>query len=485
MTKQEFDIIVIGAGSGGLSVGLFMSQAGFKVLMVSKSDLDIGGDCLNDGCVPSKALIHVAKIAKQAQNAAHFGLAVSGKPDIKKVIKYIHNKQANIRIHENAQWLKDQGVSVALGNASFLGENEIEVDGKSFSARKIVIATGSKPTKLNIEGIEKVNYFDNESIFNLDTLPEKVLCIGGGPIGIEIAQALSRLGSEVTIVNKGNTILEHDDLAVTSILLKQLEKEGIKFLMDTTIERFTSAKEATIKSNSGKISAVKFDALFVAIGRELSLESLQLENANIAVRDNYIVKDRYLRTTNKNVLVCGDVAGDLQFSHAAEFHARILINNFFSPFKKKLDNQYMSWVTFTDPELATFGLNEKQLRQKGIAYRRIEKDFTHDDRAVVDDYTYGKLVMFVSKPGFLKKQKILGGTMVAPNAGELIQELILANSARLSINKIFDKIYTYPVASRINQSLITDLKSEELTPMIKKLLQKAYQILTNGMVGNV
>ncbi len=478
MKKQEFDIIVIGAGSGGLSVGLFMSQAGFKVLMVSKSDLSIGGDCLNDGCVPSKALIHVAKVVKQTQNAIQFGLEVSGKPDIKKVIKYIHHKQAYIRKHENAQWLKEQGAAVALGNASFIGENEIEVDGKSYTAKKIVIATGSKPRKFSVEGIELVTYFDNESIFHLDNLPEKVLCIGGGPIGIEISQALSRLGSEITIVNKGNTILEHDDLAVTSILLGQLKKDGIKFLMETNVERFTSANDATIKSKSGEISTIKFDAIFVAIGRELSLDSLNLAKANIAVKENHIVKDKYLRTTNKNILVCGDVAGDLQFSHAAEFHARIVINNLFSPFKKKLDNQYMSWVTFTDPELATFGLSEQQLVQKGIAYRRLEKDFTHDDRAVVDDYTYGKLVMFVSKPGFLKKQKILGGTMITPNAGELIQELILANSAKLSINKIFDKIYPYPVASRVNQMLITDLKSEELTPFIKKLLQKAYQIFS-------
>ena len=478
MAKHEFDIIVIGAGSGGLSVGLFMNQAGFKVMMISKSDKDIGGDCLNDGCVPSKALIHAAKIVAQAKEAESFGLQISGRVDIKKVVGYIQDKQSLIRSHENAKWLRDQGITIALGHASFAGKNQVEVDGKVYSGKKIVIATGSKPRKLTVEGIEKVSYFDSESIFHLDNLPEKVLCVGGGPIGMEIAQALSCLGSKVTVVHKTTSILKHDDPAVTTILLEQLEKEGIRFLTDTRIKRFTSATEAVVETAAGKTEIVHFDAVFVAIGRELYLEPLKLVKAGIAVEGNRIILDQYLRTTNKDVLVCGDVAGDLQFSHAAEFHARLILNNLFSPFKKKLNNQYMSWVTFTDPEVATFGLSEKQLKEQYINYRRMEKGFNDDDRAVVDDYRFGKLVLFVSEAGFFKKQKLLGGTMVAPNAGELVQELILANSAKLSVKAIFNKVYPYPVASRINQSLITDLMSEGLTPMIKALLQKAYQIFS-------
>jgi pyruvate/2-oxoglutarate dehydrogenase complex dihydrolipoamide dehydrogenase (E3) component len=476
MAKHEFDIIVIGAGSGGLSVGLFMNQAGFKVLMISRSDKEIGGDCLNDGCVPSKALIHTSKLLGQAKEAAQFGLEVSGNVDIKKVISYIRSKQSLIRAHENAQWLRDQGITLALGNACFAGRNQVEVNGKIYSGKKIVIATGSKPRKLTIEGVEKVSYFDNESIFRLDTLPKNVLCIGGGPIGMEIAQALSRLGSKVTIVHKNPTILEHDDPSVTTILMEQLMGDGIKFLLNSHIDRFTSANEAAVKTITGKMEVVHFDAVFVAIGRELSLEPLALTNADVEVEGKKIVIDRYLRTTNKDVMVCGDVAGDLQFSHAAEFHARLILNNLFSPFKKKLNNQFMSWVTFTDPEVATFGLSEKQLTDKRINFRRLEKDFKDDDRAVVDNYRYGKLVLLVSKGGFFRKQKLLGGTMVAPNAGELIQELILANSAKLPVKAIFDKVYPYPVASRVNQSLVTDLMSEGLTPLIKTLLQKAYQI---------
>ncbi len=229
MAKPEFDVVVIGAGSGGLSVGLFMNQAGFKVLMISRSDKDIGGDCLNDGCVPSKALIHTARMIKQAREAENFGLRVSGRVDVGKVVGYIQEKQAFIRKHENAQWLRDQGIAVALGNACFVGRNQVEVNGKAYSGKKIVLATGSKPIKLLTEGVEKVSYFDNESIFHLDALPERVLCVGGGPIGMEISQSLSRFGSKVTVIHKGPTILEHDDPDVTGVLLKQLENEGVEF----------------------------------------------------------------------------------------------------------------------------------------------------------------------------------------------------------------------------------------------------------------
>lgn len=478
MAKQIYDIIVIGSGSGGLTVGLFMAKAGFKVLMISKTDEDIGGDCLNDGCVPSKALIHVSRIVHDGRTAAQFGLNVSGKVDIKKAIDYIYSRQEIVRKHENEKWLKEQGVDVALGKATFIGKNEIAVDNKTYTGKKIVIATGSKPKKLKVPGAENVTSYDNESIFHIDELPEKLLVIGAGPIGIEIAQAMSRLGSKVIVLQHENRILEHDDAAITDILLKQLQKEGIQFILNADVDHFISAGNASVKFKDGKSEEIIFDAVFAGIGRELDLESLQLGNAGIAVKDNKIVKDKFLRTTNKNVFVCGDVAGDLMFSHTAEFHARIILNNLFSPFKKKLNNDNMSWVTFTDPELATFGMNEKQLKERSISYKKLEQDFTEDDRAVVDNYQYAKMILFISKASLFKKEKILGGTMVAPRAGELIQELILANTSKLSLNAIFNKIYPYPVASRINQQIIANHKENSLTNTIKKLLHTAFKIFS-------
>jgi pyruvate/2-oxoglutarate dehydrogenase complex dihydrolipoamide dehydrogenase (E3) component len=478
MGDKKYDIIVIGCGSGGLSVGLFMGMAGFKVLMVSKTDHSIGGDCLNDGCVPSKAFIHVAKIAHQAKEAINFGLQLSGSIDIKKAIEYVYQRQEVIRAHENASWLIEQGVDVALGEAHFTGRDEIEVDGKKYKGKKIVIATGSKPGKLTISGVEKVTYYDNESIFHIEELPKKLLVIGGGPIGMEIAQVMSRLGSKVTVVHRGSMILKNDDEAVTSILYNQLKKEGIEFYLNAKADHFSSANEAMIILKDKSKKSIQFDAVFVGIGRELNLEILQLQNAGVEVKDGSIIKNRHLQTTNKNIFVCGDVAGDLQFSHAAEFHARILLNNFFSPFKNKLNDDHMSWVTFTDPEVATFGLNEKQLKERNIGYERLERDFREDDRAITDNYQYGKSVLFISNKGFLRKQKILGGTMVAPGAGESIQELILANTSKLSINAIFNKIYPYPTVSRINQQVIVQYKSNALTNMVKTILQKLYKIFS-------
>lgn len=476
MAEKEYDIIVIGAGSGGLSIGLFMAKAGFKILMIVKSDKDIGGECLNDGCVPSKALIHVSRIVHNAQLAGEFGLKVNGEVNIEKAINYVYKKQEIIRVHENAQWLQEQGINVALGEAKFSGRNEVEVNGKNYFAKKIVLATGSKPVKLQVPGAELVNYFDNENIFHIKHLPARFLMIGGGPISIELGQALHRLGSEVTVIERGDRILVHDDESLAGILLQRLKDEGINFHFNVSIEKFTSANEAVIKDKNGDTFTQTFDAVFAGIGRELVLEPLQLSLAGIETKDNKIVKNQYLRTTNKNIFVCGDIAGDLMFSHAAEFHARIILNNLFSPIKKKLSNDHMSWVTFTDPELATFGLSEKQLQQRNIKYTKLEESFEDDDRAVTDNYRYGKTILFISKKSWFKKQVVLGGTMIAPNAGEFIQELILANTSHLSIEAIFNKIYPYPVASRINQKIILEYKQQSLTATIKKLLQTTFKI---------
>jgi len=474
--EKMYDIIVIGAGSAGLSVGVTMNKFGFKVLMIAKTDKEIGGECLNDGCVPSKALIHVSRILKTAKKARAFGLSITGTPDFKKAIAYVHEKQEIIRKHENAKELREDGIDIVLGEAKFVGKKEVEVNAAKFKGKNIVIATGSKARKLDVPGVEKIQYLTNGNVFSIDNLPENILVVGGGPIGIEIAQALNSFDRKVTVVQRGGMILEHDDEQVATILLHQLRQEGIECLLNADVESFTSPNTAVVKMKSGEIRNLHFDAVFAGIGRESTLEPLQLQCAGVQVENSKIVVDKYLRTTNKNIFLCGDIAGDLLFSHAAEFHARILINNFLSPSKKKLNNDHMSWVTFTDPEIASFGLNEKQLKDRGIRYEKLEQDFGGDDRAITDNYQYAKLILFISMGNLFQNEKILGGTMVAPNAGELIQELILANTSGLSINAIFNKIYPYPVASRVNQHLIVMHRQKRLSSGVKKVLQFAYKI---------
>ncbi|MGH7238535.1 MAG: FAD-dependent oxidoreductase, partial [Candidatus Saccharimonadales bacterium] len=260
------------------------------------------------------------------------------------------------------------------------------------------------------------------------------------------------------------------------VLLEQLQKEGMRFIFNAKPVSFVSPTEAMVHSKDNSTHSVHFDAVMIAIGREPHLNELDLPRAGIQVQNHKIVSNRYLQTTNKRVYVCGDIAGNMQFSHAAEQHVRLLFNNFLSPLKKKLTNSHMSWVTFTDPEVAAFGLNKMQLKQGKKSFVKLEFNFDEDDRAVVDDYTYGKLILYITKKSIIRKSRILGGTMIAPHAGELIQELILMNTAGLSINKIFHKIYPYPVASRVNQHIITNYKSQQLTPFVIKILKKMYRL---------
>lgn len=472
-----YDIIVMGAGSAGLSVSLFLNEVGLKVLLIDRADERIGGECLNDGCVPSKALLHLARMVHQAKVAEKLGLAISGELDIEKVMTYIHSQQNIIRAHENAQYLRKQGLEVVLGKARFHAPTEVAVDDMIYKAKRIVLATGSAPRKLKVPGVDLVKYYDNENVFDLQNLPTKLLVVGGGAIGVEIGQALHRLGSEVILVHDGPHLLEHDDPAVADILLQQLQKEGIRFILNAEVKSFATPNKANVETKDGERSEIDLDAVFVSIGREIKLDDLALEKAGIEYEGEKIKSNKYLQTTNSKVFVCGDVADLLQFSHVAEQHARLLLYNFFSPFKKKLSNDHISWVTFTDPEIATFGLNEKQLKEQGIDFDKLTLDFDEDDRAITDDYRYGKLILYIRKSSFFRKEKILGGTMIAPYAGEIVQELILANYAGISTKEIFNKIYPYPTASRVNQQILTRYRRKNLGDTTKQLLQFLYKIM--------
>src|SRR3990172_6559610 len=467
---RKYDIIVIGAGSGGLNIAGFMNRAGFKVLLIDKSDRRIGGDCLNSGCVPSKALIHVARLLKNAKEASRFGLTVNGKTDIKKVLGYVKEKQEVIRVHENAEHFRKIGMDVAIGEARLTGHDLVTVGNETYRGKKIILATGSRPRKLNVPGIGNVRYETNETIFDLEKLPEHLLVIGGGPIGIELGQAFRHLGSKVTVVEMDSKFLPKESPEIADVLHRRMVSEGVDFIFNATVKEFPSSNQAIIVNKDKKEIRLDFDTVLVSIGRDYNINGLSLEKAGIELENNgkKLKVDEYLRTTNKRVYVSGDVAGSYQFTHAAEVHAGVIINNFFSPFKKKLNNDHMAWVTYTTPEIATFGLNEEELKKRGISYEKVVFDFNEDDRAIVDEAQYGKLLLFIAK------DKILGGSMVAENAGELSQELILANSSGLKLKHIFGKVYPYPTASRVNKRIISLYYANKLTPFAKRVLHLFY-----------
>ncbi|CAM4060237.1 dihydrolipoyl dehydrogenase family protein [Gillisia hiemivivida] len=477
MIKNKYDLIVIGAGSGGLGIALGMLEMGFKVLMVDKSEEKIGGECLNTGCVPSKALIHVANIIHQSTKASDFGIKSSGAPNIHKVKKYIESKQNTIRRHENVDYFREKGLDVVIGTAQFSSKNSLEINNGEYSAKNIIIATGSKPRQIEIEGLKPEITFTNESIFEIDFIPKNFLFIGAGPVSMELGQAFSRLGSKVFIVDRGERILKKEDPVISEVLFKKLEEENITFYLNAEVEKITNDGLAEIKNKQGELVRQPIDAVFMGIGRELNFESLQLEKAEIKTVDGKIVLNNKLQTSNKNVFVSGDAADNFKFSHAAEMHNMLLLNNFLSPFKKKLEKDKFPWVTFTNPEVATFGLGEIQLINKSINYERLEIDFSENDRGTTDDFEYGKLLLFIEKKMFLAgSAKILGGSLVAPNAGEIAQELILVNSAGIAIKKIMNKTYPYPTAADLHKKIIRDRMVKDLKPWMKKVAQMLYNI---------
>ncbi|WP_417589182.1 dihydrolipoyl dehydrogenase family protein [Owenweeksia hongkongensis] len=478
--KSKYDIIVIGSGSGGLGVALGMKTFGFDVLMVEKDENNIGGECLNSGCVPSKALIHVAELFAKGREAASYGLGdASGKADLQKVWEYVHGRQDMIRDHESVEYLREkEGLDIEIGYAKFSGRKEIEVNGKKFSAKKILVATGSRPRMINVDGMNKVNIYTNENLFHMKELPENMLIIGGGPIGMEMGQSFARLGSKVRVLEKHNRIMSKELPEVSTIVQERLEKDGIDFFLEHQLINFPEANMALLRDKSGNEKTIQCDAVLVGIGRTVSHEGLETEKAGIKLKDKKVEIDDKLRAKdNKNIVFAGDSAGNVLFSHGAELHTTVLLTNFFtpSPFKQKFNLDHFSWCTFTDPEVCTFGLSEDEIKDRGISYERIDHSFESDDRAITSDYRYGKLILFLKKNWLNPRNgKILGGTVVAPGAGEMAQELIMANQQGLGAGAIFNKTYPYPVQTRVHKMALVEKFSSSISPTIKKLMKFLY-----------
>ncbi|WP_339653987.1 FAD-dependent oxidoreductase [uncultured Salegentibacter sp.] len=476
MKDKTYDLIVIGAGSGGLGAALGMLQLGMDVLLIDRNAKSIGGECLNTGCVPSKALIHLSKQIHQAKLSETLGMDISGKPDINKIKAYIQRKQDAINEHENIDYLKEKGLDIALGEASFSSKNSIKLNNQIFKGRNIVIATGSSPKVIDIPGNHDIPIFSNESIFEIDFIPNNFVFIGAGPVSIELGQAFLRLGSKVHIIDRGERILKKENAKISNILKDRLEEEGIQFSFNAEVSG-VEGKSAILKKSNGKNETIPVDAIFMGLGRVLNFDSLALEKGGIKTEKGKIVLNAKLQTTNKQVFVSGDAANNLKFSHAAEMHNMLLINNFISPIKKNLDFKHFPWVTFTDPEIATFGLNENQLKKQNIKYLRLESNFREDDRAITDDYEYGYLMVFIERKWFnLGNAKVLGGSMIAPNAGEITQELLLANIAGIKLNTFMNKIYPYPTAANIHKTLFRKKLVEQLKPWMKTIIKKWYRL---------
>ncbi len=488
--KPNYDLIAIGAGSAGLGTAIAMKRLGFNVLLVDRDEARIGGDCLNDGCVPSKALIHVSRMIHDARKTQPFGWKAEGSTNLAAVMQYVRERQDIIREHENTRYLREkEGLDVEIGTARFVGKQDIEVahhDGTTArtSAKNIVLCTGSIPQSLEADGMDKVQLYTNQNIFSLEKLPEKLLIIGAGPIGMELGQAFARFGSTVTVVDPGDRILSKELPEVSALLQERLEGEGMAFNFGKKITAFTDAHTAVAETEDGKKEEIPFDVALVAIGRTFNFDDIDLPAADIELNDKGQLKiNDYLQTTNKHVFVAGDAAagapaGTRYFSHGAELHVSNIVANLITPgqvFDKKLSYDHFSWVTFTDPEIATFGLLEDELKKRGTRYERVEYSFAEDDRAVIADYQYARMIVFTEPPGINPfSTKLLGGSIIAPGAGEIVQELIMALEKGLTVGDFFNKIYPYPTASRVNKSIWLDFVLNNLPGAAKRAVKWLY-----------
>lgn len=471
---KDYDIIIIGAGSGGLNIASFMNTLGLKVLLIEKHL--IGGDCLNTGCVPSKALLSMAHTAASARKASKIGLEVTGTVDLNIVADTIAQRQEVFRRHENPDYLKEKGIGVEIGSPRFTSPGELEINGRIYSARRFVIATGSRPVLPPIEGIGKANVLTNETIFANRQLPGRLLIIGAGPVGIEIAQAYCRLGAQVTVVDVADRILPREDEEVSSQLAAVLEEEGIEFYLSAVPVWFSNPHTLIIKAleNNSHLKevSISFDRVLTAAGRQANIEDLGLDAAGVEVKNNDITVDRFLRTTNKKIYCCGDAAGDFQFTHWAEYHASIIIKNMLGPFKKKVNRSSIAHVIYTDPEVASFGLPLEELKDQYSSFRTIMIPVKDVDRAICEGNNH-------LNSGFLKihhiKDKILGGTLMSKNAGEIIGELIGHNTSGIPFSHLYQRIYPYPTMSRIVRRAVQKHMGERLTPRVTGFLKNLYR----------
>ncbi|MEH1802455.1 MAG: mercuric reductase [Nostoc sp.] len=471
-----YDLVVIGAGTAGLVVaaGAAGLDLGLKVALIEKHLM--GGDCLNVGCVPSKTIIRSARVVGEILNAKDLGVNIPQHHidvDFSKVMARMRRIRADISHNDSAERFQNLGVDVFLGSGRFASKNTVEVGDKTLKFKKAVIATGTRPAQLAIPGIEQAGYLTNETVFSLIQRPEHLAVIGGGPIGCELAQAFRRLGCEVVLFHSGSHLLNKEDTEAAEILQKVLISEGIRVVLNSKLEEVvtvTQGKRLYFSSN-GYRDSVTVDEILVGAGRSPNVEGLNLESVGVAYDKHQGVKvNDYLQTTNPKIYAAGDICMNWKFTHAADAAARIVIKNtLFSPFglrRSKLSSLVMPWVTYTDPEIAHVGLYEHEAQKLGIEVTTIEIPFSSVDRAIADGEESGFLKIHHKKGS----DEIIGATIVASHAGEMISELTTAMVNKIGLSKLSSVIHSYPTQAEAIKKAADAYRRTLLTSNTKKFL---------------
>ena len=435
----KYDMVIIGGGSGGLTAARVATVLGANVLLVDKERL--GGDCLNYGCVPSKSLIHVARIVQKARESASLGLMSANlSVNMAKVSEYV---QGVIDRVAEGEKVYTEGVTVKFGQITFKSATELVLNGEIFTSRNTLIATGSRPVRPRVEGLEEVGYLTNESVFDLMNLPSSIVIVGGGPVGVELSQAFERLGAKVTIIQEQERILPREDPEVSESVARVLISEGIDII---TNARFVKAgrsgnKKVVTATQGAQLLNFEADEIVLAVGRQPNIEGLNLEAAGIKYDKNGIKVDDYLQTSASNILAIGDVIGGYLFTHVAVYQAGVAVRNALVPVgKKKVDYRVVPWCTFTDPEAARVGLTPEDAEKQYKQVRIVKFPWAEIDRAQAENETTGFIKLVLAG----KKDEIVGAHMVGARAGEMLGEIALAMQHNLTLNDILGTIHVYP-----------------------------------------
>ncbi len=451
-----YDLTIIGGGSAGLVLAVAGAKLGKKTALVEKHR--IGGDCLWTGCVPSKALLKAAKVTNYIRNAEKYGITTTETvPDWQKVMQYVRSTQHVIEEeHDNPERFREMGVDVIFGNGHFESRDTFVVEDsengqtRTFKSKKFVISTGSRPLAPPIPGLESCDYLDSENVWELKELPQRLLVIGAGPIGIELGQAFHRLGAEVTIAQRSGRILTKEDMDVSEKMLNYLTSEGIDVCLNTNVAKVEKQKEGINVTFSGSQNTSTnenleqvFDKILVAAGRAPNVEGLGLEKIGVQIQKSRIVVNEKLQTHVKNIYAAGDVIGHYLFTHVAAFQAQLLVRNFLLPVAKKINYSVVPWTTFCDPEVARCGLTEAEAREKYGDVDVFTLDQADVDRAVAEGETHGFSKVIASK----WRGKILGVHLIGANAGEVIHEYVLAMQQGIPLRKLSGMIHVYPTYS--------------------------------------
>ncbi len=460
------DFCIIGGGAGGFYIAKKLLQLGLKVTLIEKNN--IGGDCLFYGCIPSKTLIAMAKKIHDARNATVCEITQSPPIILSEIRSTIQDTIKHIYDSQKIEDLISQGLEVIYGNARFVDPQSVDVDGQLIKARKFVIATGSSPKVPDLKGLHEIEFLTNETIFALSDLPQSMIVVGGGPVGLEFAQSFQRLGTKVSVI-QSSQILSKDDQLIVEVLRQRLICEGVKLYENAKLEsvsRDNSKIQALITQN-GTQQTLQAERILFATGRKSNVQNLGLEQALIHYSEKGITVNKHMLTSNVDVYAIGDVTGQYQLTHAAQAEADHVIRHALMTPDPEFDPQLIPWITYTDPELAHVGFSEDQLKEKGISYTSISVDMDTIDRAYARRILDGRVKILLTPGG-----KVLGATMVADMAGELIIPLAMAIKFNIKASSLSRVAIPYPTLSEIHKNIADEFVTAFQTKKWKKIATK-------------